>query len=326
MLFGQPISSECNKPFDARLQIDYRIGGISRYYLGEPELMLIPDEVRKCVGFAFYQTQNGYGVGTVFFVGYQTEPNSLGLVYTYAITAKHVYEGAAKESLDGKIILRLNFKDGSAKLVETKVAQWLTHPIDDSVDVAVLPFGFPKDIDHLYFPTQGFATKEVIEQQSIGLGDDLFMVGLFTGHLETKKNIPIVRIGNIAAMPEEPVDTKMYGKIEAYLVEARSIGGLSGSPVFVNVGGTRTIPSKGTIVSPSMFYLLGLMHGHWDRQPAERSDLGIVEPRDESVNMGIAIVIPATKILEVLNQPRLAEARQAIEKTKRTERLPTADS
>jgi hypothetical protein len=288
--------------------------------------MLVPDEVRKCVGFAFYRTKEGYGLGTVFFVGYPFSSDPLNRIFIYAVTAKHVYEGAANDSLDGKIILRLNFKDGSTKLIESKVSQWLVHPSDNSVDVAVMPFGIPNDADHLCFPTQAFATKQVIEQQSIGLGDELFMVGLFTGHLQTKRNIPIVRIGNIAGMPEEPVDTKMYGRMEAYLIEARSIGGLSGCPVFVNTGGMRTIPSKGTIVSPSMFFLLGLMHGHWDRLPAERTDSGIIEPRDESVNMGIAIVVPATKILEVLDQTKLKDDRAKIEEIERAKTLPVADA
>jgi hypothetical protein len=51
-----------------------------------------------------------------------------------------------------------------------------------------------------------------------------------------QRNIPIVRIGNVASMPHEPVATKNRGAIEAYLVEARSVGGLSGSPVLVQLG------------------------------------------------------------------------------------------
>jgi hypothetical protein len=50
-------------------------------------------------------------------------------------------------------------------------------------------------------------------------------VGLFSEHQGAERNIPIVRVGNIAAMPEEPVLTTSWGAIDAYLIEARSIGG-----------------------------------------------------------------------------------------------------
>ena len=54
-----------------------------------------------------------------------------------------------------------------------------------------------------------------------------------------------------------------------------------------------------------IFYLLGLMHGHWDR--VVPVDVTGDDIEFESVNMGIAIVVPAKKILEVINQPSLAE-------------------
>ena len=53
-------------------------------------------------------------------------------------------------------------------------------------------------------------------------------------------NLPIVRLGAIAAMPGEYIKTD-WGCLRAYLIEARSIGGLSGSPVFIRVGTTRTL-------------------------------------------------------------------------------------
>jgi hypothetical protein len=41
-------------------------------------------------------------------------------------------------------------------------------------------------------------------------------------------------------MPEEPVETEL-GPMEAFLIEARSIGGPSGSPCFVSLGQYRLI-------------------------------------------------------------------------------------
>ena len=129
-------------------------------------------------------------------------------------------------------------------------------------------------------------------------------MGLFHRHAGTKKNTPVVRTGNIAAMPEEPVDTAR-GPMEAYLVEARSIGGLSGSPVFVHLGIVRNVEGQVKFATQKwgVFYLLGMMQGHWempllDVDFANEDERGLV-----TANMGIAVVSPADRILEVLNQP-----------------------
>ena len=52
-------------------------------------------------------------------------------------------------------------------------------------------------------------------------------------------------------------------------------------------------------------HFLGLMHGHWD-VPVQFAE---TEKR-ELVNMGVSIIIPAKKILEVLFSPELVAVRQ----------------
>jgi len=115
-------------------------------------------------------------------------------------------------------------------------------------------------------------------------------------------------------MPEEPVSRGDLGPIDAYLVEARSIGGLSGTPVFVHMGGVRTLAGKARFRGGS-FYWLGLMHGHWDLPVSYTDSLAENISTGERVNMGIAIVVPAMKILEVLTQPQLVEMRRREEVT-----------
>ena len=77
----------------------------------------------------------------------------------------------------------------------------------------------------------------VAERNGIGPGDELFAIGLFSLRVGTQRNIPIVRSGILAAMPydSEPF-TKDGHPYHAYLAEMRSIGGLSGSPVFIFMG------------------------------------------------------------------------------------------
>lgn len=108
-------------------------------------------------------------------------------------------------------------------------------------------------------------------------------------------------MGNIAMIPDEPLPTTS-GNMDVYLIEARFIGGISGSPAFI----FESNPFR----SPHNFYLLGLMHGHWDISPEMKNDSFISNEVFGKVNMGIAIVVPAKKILEVLNHPILVDCRE----------------
>ena len=122
---------------------------------------------------------------------------------------------------------------------------------------------------------------------------------MFRHHVGTKKNISIVRVGNLSALNEEKITTKAFGEIDAYLIEARSIGGLSGSPAFLNLGIVRKIAgeTKFTTGRDSLVLLLGLMHGHFDE--GQTPSLG---GTGETVNSGIAIVIPIESVLSVISE------------------------
>ena len=119
-------------------------------------------------------------------------------------------------------------------------------------------------------------------------------------------------------MPEEPVGTAL-GLQEAYLVELLSIGGLSGSPVFTYLGGIRReFPIGGEIsvtARAGAIYLLGLVHGHWNLGSGERLDVACdALDGGERVNMGIAIVVPITRLLEILDYPAVRDAREKAKK------------
>jgi hypothetical protein len=308
------------------IRVDYRVGGETRYYLSDPgvELVQVPPEVTTCVCFVGYKDATGiHPAGTAFFVGYPVE----GIAdrhFVHLVTAKHVLDGIKNRTVDGGVYLRLNFKGRGSDWVRTTLSQWYVHPADPFLDVAVLLDAPIEDIDYLAIPLSMTATDEVIASNGIGVGDEVFMTGLFVGHQGRGKNEPIVRVGNIAAMPEEPVQTRWdnnYVQIKAYLVEARSIGGLSGSPVFVHLGVHRWIEG-GVKVSTSgpHFYWLGLMHGHWDQRPPTSSPF-----YHEAVNMGIGIVIPVSKVLEVMAQPEVAELRKRVAEELRRRLSPTPD-
>jgi len=112
---------------------------------------------------------------------------------------------------------------------------------------------------------------------------------------------------------------------KAYLIESRSIKGLSGSPVFVLKPngiqiGNHLVPS--TIVT---LHFLGLMHGHWDLKPGESVDVDDAEGGEDSINVGIAIVIPAKHILETINCAGLVKYRETQEANWVAKNSPTPD-
>jgi hypothetical protein len=166
-----------------------------------------------------------------------------------------------------------------------------------------------------------FVSDETIKNQNLGIGDEVFIAGLFTKVLGEARNIPIVRTGTVAMIPGEKIP--FHGKsIDAYLVESRSIGGLSGSPVFVR----ETISTPVTVdrLKPrwphnrteagvgqglvaelrglGRFYFLGSMIGHW------QVPQGVILTESEAVNRGISPVVPAQKILEIISQQELVQA------------------
>lgn len=281
--------------------------------------MQIPKEIRNCVVFLGYRDDAGVErfSGTAFYVG---RTIAIGYGFTYLVTAKHVIEDIKGKGKD-QVLMRVNQTKGNAIWVDIPIDTWFSHPTDSSVDVAVKRTVIIPGLDHNSIPIRRFVNQVIIEKENIGMGDEIFLPGLFANHFGEDRNIPIIRTGNIAAMPEEKVTVNKIGKIDAYLIEARSIGGLSGSPVYVHVEAVRYADNRTptAVYDGPGHYLLGLMHGHYDEywQTGGRAD---------RVNLGIAIVVPAAKILEVINQPMIKDADDKAENEWRDKGMPTMDS
>jgi hypothetical protein len=309
-----------------------------RYYVAEEEdLMFVPKEVQQTVAF-IYCNAGGERTpaGTAFFIGVGDDAaprkDTSRMGWTYAVTARHVIEDIKRLADDSKVYFRLNRIHGTTEFVETDASSWISHPTDPMVDIAVLPWLPPfTSYEIKIIWKDAFGTESVIERDCVGTGDEVVITGLFSKHLGLGKNIPIIRIGNIAAMPGEPIETEVSGisgSMSAYLVEARSIGGLSGSPVFVNLGTSRKVGGK--LLQPSskrtdpggVFYLIGLVHGHWDEVDSSPT----FPLSDRRINMGIAIVVPIQKIVEVLDQPMLAERRAMDKESYMRKNKPTQDT
>jgi hypothetical protein len=172
-------------------------------------------------------------------------------------------------------------------------------------------------------------TKRTWLSSGICLGDEIFITGAFVGRVGESKNIPVIRIGNIAAMPEEPIDFSSP-KRPAYLIETRSLGGISGSPVFLNLQPQRIRgrvehgrPVKVRHIDSERlrdeiqfpYLLIGMIIGlHGGTYPtdfvSEDDTDGLIAPKDVEFNAGISVVITVQDIIDFLYSERLKQARR----------------
>lgn len=255
--------------------------------------MRIPDVIPSCVVFLCVESRDG-GLkfcGTAFYVAVRSESAPSEGGWGYLVTARHNVERALDNY--GGLLARVNLRGGGSEILELPKS-WML-PDSDASDVAIIRVP-SRETSELYPVANSlFVTPQLLSERNIGLGDEIIVTGLFTQHAGRQRNIPFVRSGIIAAMPDEPLQDQRSGlDYFAYLVEMRSFGGLSGSPVFVRLDSTR---AYGGVMEGTRYYLLGLMRGHWETYTGP-----IQFPEDDSdaLNMGIGIVTPVADISTIL--------------------------
>ncbi len=273
--------------------------------------MRVPDLVLKCVGFLGDMVGGEFSpTATAFYVSVPSTVPNAG-AFHYVVTAKHCTLGRnadmclSAKTREGRIVMKPH----------DAPRHWYYHPTDPSVDVAVTPIIKSPELDFRSVSISSFLSPS---SNQVGIGDEVFFPGLFCHAFGSEADTPIVRYGNIAMFPMRSVQIVIDGAsqfAEVYLVEARSIGGISGSPVFARETTAIQLPI-GKIGLPDAvqgvggnFHLLGLMHGHWDVRESELNEPKMI-PSARSVNSGLAMVVPAVKILETLNSPPLVAMRQ----------------
>jgi hypothetical protein len=192
--------------------------------------MRIDDKLLKIVAFLGLRMADGnlVHVGSGFFlVG--PPPESRGCL----ITARHVIDGVRNTGLQS-IFVGLNPSNGSAEWIETTIGDWML-PQNENLDLALLPRTFNELADHLYLPARLILSDQDVTALNVGIGDEVFACGLFSIHPGENRILPVIRVGNVSRYPAEKLHTDKFGTIEAFLIELRSLGGLSGSPVFIHL-------------------------------------------------------------------------------------------
>jgi hypothetical protein len=271
--------------------------------------MRVPDQVSKCVLFVgLPELEPEPYRGTAYIV---TVPGWNQNHFAFLVTARHVAERLQGENF----YVRANKKrGGTAELRGFTDNPWWYHPTErDSVDCAVTMFAPSRirelDVEHI--PLDLFLDDQKTKEHHIGVGDEVFIAGLFTKVADTSRNIPILRTGNVAMIPGEDIYFRDRF-IAANLIESRSIGGLSGSPVFVRstlqlqIG----VENEKPVIMHGLgrIFFFGSVIGHWEVPP---EDFKITVA--EAVNMGIAPIVPANKMREVIMQPALVEMMKKID-------------
>jgi hypothetical protein len=167
-------------------------------------------------------------------------------------------------------------------------------------------------------PQESLVTKDFIKEHDIGIGDEILLLGRFVNREGIQHNSPTARFGHIAQMLGDPINVLIGGKEhiqdEAILGEVRSIGGYSGSPVYVLPNSTfrrngKPIPDDRAVILGVDFCHIQSLAKAYDQHGKELSHFQIPQ------NTGMAGIVPAWKVDELLKsavvQKKLHESEKA---------------
>ncbi|MGC1679418.1 MAG: hypothetical protein WA740_17935 [Candidatus Binataceae bacterium] len=282
--------------------------------------MRLPQEYLDCVVFICSPGERKRPDGTAFFVSVpdEVEPH---IEWIYLVTANHSLDEISGQ----RVVVRVTATQGGhLEHLSTRKDDWFRH---DLADVAVLPIPNPEvykfrslplfmfiDRDYHWIPHQiGANYERSIKHRynslavPVELGDQVFFPGLFVQSAGQNRNLPIFRFGNISRMPGDElvrIHTRLGDlKIRAYLTEAHSWGGHSGSPViwYHEFHTKENLPSdeQDSVSNPRLHLtgLLGLVSAHFD---IPIPTTGIPSKLETKLNSGIAVITPSENIRELL--------------------------
>ncbi|MGA7578715.1 MAG: serine protease [Desulfobaccales bacterium] len=239
-----------------------------------------------------------YG-GTGFFVAVPSEAEDLKdrVNHLYGITNWHVALN------DGFSVVRINKESDETDILEYEPTDWEWISGKDDIAAVEIPYSASHLVN--YVSTRAFATEKIVTEREIGVGDDVFMIGRFIEKDGGPTNLPSVRFGNISIMPSIIEQATKY-QGESYCIDLYSLPGYSGSPVFVYRTPFSNLDAaflkNGFKFDDSFIYLLGI---HWGQF---KSNI-IIDGKHIKNLSGITMVIPAQKILDLLNIDKFRKRR-----------------
>lgn len=224
--------------------------------------------------------------GSGFVAGYPAHRSDLGdFHHYYAVTNYHVLEKGRAP------VVRLNRYDGSTETRGNDIDEW---EYNKAADIAALPLNINfRDFNVHFIGTEFFVNQEKLEEIDIGVGDDVFMIGLLVDDKEiSERNSPHVRFGHISRMPVLATSGE-FQRLNGFRVDMRSRVGFSGSPVFIyRLPFTNMKDLENQEITKCLAGHLGLLGIHWGGFPEQ-------EEKDTS---SMTIVVPAWEIKKLLER------------------------
>jgi len=289
-------------------------------HVWEPDVARIRDQFLDCVIYLYPDrpsAEAGKKIGgSGFLVGVESKGLPTNFWFLYAVTNKHVVKG-------GATTIRLTTRDGKTDVIETDERSWTDHPDGDDLSVCLISFD-PMVFKFHHVPRERFLTRDIIKSLNIGPGDETFVVGRFVSHEGKQQNRPTARFGYIGQMPYEPViQDDGFGQ-DSFLIEVRSIGGYSGSAVFLYIMPSaldRFVGRPQQVAGMHGEWLLGVEWGmllNWEPVCNERAEP--VNPTTPHamlvpINTGMMGVVPVWKLADMLDKGPLAEHRAEVERS-----------
>lgn len=287
----------------------------------------------------FFYDKNNKPRASGFLLKYPLEELESRYV-VYLITAKHNILESIKDQGFISVCMTTSPKiNGISKLED-----W---HLDDNTDLAVSIYNPRPFLTH---DGRNISRKRVFSKNMLAKKDDenivecayTLSIGLFSNYYGKTREQPILRFGNIAMIPKDKISIKLPTEnggvetkdVEAYLIEQKSVGGMSGSIV---LGTSNDLAGRAKII--------GIIYGHYDdlndknqndyeNQTEEQQCQNIKKDCDniysqcqkieqqmqktykrmKSINSGISIVIPSYKILELLEREDVRKEREDAKK------------
>jgi hypothetical protein len=279
------------------------------------------DLIRKTVGFlrvTFLDgTQRKAIAGTCFFVFYGDSRVGEGQRWGYLVTNRHMADPGVENGFHyptQEVSLRVNLKtpnDGNES-VELSIplggaTRWY-FPEDSAVDLAVLPLNLNQQIyDFDPINASSISTSETMQSDKFEPGRSVIFAGFFYQWGGQKKIQPIVRQGVLAMIPDELIQTTLHKPGHLYLADVHAFHGNSGSPILINIGG-----AHGNVLTMDNYILLGVVSGYWPEDESFNIPAARVLAGEVHDNSGIATIVPAYELKQLLDSSALQAQRDAL--------------
>jgi hypothetical protein len=218
-------------------------------------------------------------VGTGFIARYPYSNWS----FFFVATANHVLD-----LIDGDFVyVRMNRKDGTSSSIRFEKNTVIRHSNAHN-DIALLAITRSNgvfDQHPILINREDLAARRSVWNPDIG--DEVVTVGLYGTHFGSVRNIPVVRIGNIAMMP--------------------------GAPVFCNAPAVRIEKGQVHTLNNPTYIPIGVMIGYHlvataqDQIQVPNGEDGPTRLTADERNTGFAVVVPIERLFDILEDGRMKE-------------------